>query len=312
MPHLCQTDLWAEFKNKTGVAAVKAGDIWFTVHKLPGIFKALPYKVGYCPKVNKMSEKDWDFLSQEGRKQHCAFITVESNVVKDPNERYQIPNTKYQVIPASRTFASHTFLVDLTKSEDELLTNLHPKTRYNIKVAEKHGVVIEEKNGDEGLAIFLKLQRATTNRQHFYIHPDVYYQTLWSCLGQSAHILIASIHGEPVSALFLVKSGDTFYYPYGGSIDKYKEAMAPTLLMWEAVKLGKSLGCKVFDMWGASGSDDPKDPWAGFTRFKKGFGGKLVEFEDTYDLVLNKPTYYLLKLGNKIRWVILRIRHRIS
>lgn len=311
MKHICQSDQWAEFKTKTGTPAVKAGDIWFTVHSLPQPFKALPWKVGYCPKVETLAEQDIKNLEEAGQKNHCVFIKIESNETKEDNRKQLTGNN---LVKSSRTFASHTLLLDLTKSEDELLAAMHPKTRYNIKVAERHGVTVEEKNDEEGLAMFLKLQRETADRQKFYIHPDSYYRTLWETLTQlsvedqtSAHILVAKLGSEALGALFLMRYGKTFYYPYGGTADTHRDSMFGTLLMWEAVKLGKRLGCQVFDMWGAAASDDPADPWSGFTRFKKGFGGQLVEFEDTYDLVLNKPLYSLLTLGNKIRWLLLRL-----
>ena len=353
MKHICQSEAWANFKTKMGTPAVKAGGVWFTVHTLPGIFKALPWKVGYCPKVEGLTKEDVDALAKEGEKQKCAFIKVESNEPKNQtrksqntlaalatNSRQIVANSRF--VRSSRTFASHTLLLDLTKSEEELLAGMHQKTRYNIKVAERHGVIVEEKNDAEGLALFLKLQKATADRQKFYIHPDNYYRTLWETFSPgchsgldgapdgsrldpessrsdsgsqivasgttSAHILIARLGNEPLGALFLLRYGDTFYYPYGGTADTHRESMFGTLLMWEAIKLGKRLSCKIFDMWGAAATDDPKDPWSGFTRFKKGFGGRLVEFEDTYDLVLNKPLYFLLTFGNKLRWSLLRIR----
>jgi len=316
MRHICQSDAWAEFKTKMGTPAVKAGDIWFTVHPLPKPFNFLPWKVGYCPKVPKITKKDWEVLSCEGRNYKGAFVKVESNVVKssdtDHHDLFQIKNLKFKIIKSSRTFASHTYLLDLAQSEDQLLANLHPKTRYNIKVAQKHGVSVEQRDDDEALEIFLKLQRETADRQHFYIHPDLYYQTLWETLKPQglAHLILAKFGNEYLSAFMLFNYDGVLYYPYGGTSDTHRKTMASTLLMWEAVRFGKTLGCHTFDMWGASATDDPSDPWSGFTRFKKGFGGKLVEFEDTYDLVLNKPLYFLLTLGNKLRWFFLRLSKR--
>ena len=306
--HICQSKEWAQFKTKMGTPAIKAGTIWLTVHALPKPFNILPWKVGYCPKVGEMLENDWDKLAVEGKKQNCVFIKIESNEIKSDRPKVITQLRNYAITQSSRTFASHTLLLDLTKSEEELLAGMHQKTRYNIKVAERHGVVVEEKNDDEGLNIFLKLQKETAARQKFYVHPDKYYQTLFLTCHANTHILTAKLGNECLGALFLLRYGDTFYYPYGGTADIHRETMFGTLLMWEAIRLGKRLGCKTFDMWGASAGDDPKDPWSGFTRFKKGFGGQLVEFENTYDLVLNKPLYFLLTLGNKVRWALLRLK----
>ncbi len=80
--------------------------------------------------------------------------------------------------------------------------------------------------------------------------------------------------------------------------------------MWEAIKLGKKLGCKVFDLWGAT--DDPKDPWYGFTRFKLGYGGELVSFPGAYDLILKPIWYYPFLLADKFRWWFLNLRKKIT
>ena len=107
--------------------------------------------------------------------------------------------------------------------------------------------------------------------------------------------------------LFVFK--DSLYYPYGASSSEHRETMASTLMMWEAIKFGKKLGLKKFDMWGALGPDpDQLDPWYGFHRFKQGFRPEPIEFIGSYDLILNSPLYFLYKISDKVRWILLRIK----
>jgi lipid II:glycine glycyltransferase (peptidoglycan interpeptide bridge formation enzyme) len=68
--------------------------------------------------------------------------------------------------------------------------------------------------------------------------------------------------------------------------------MAHFLLHWELMKEAKTKGLRFYDWWGIASSDDPKDPWAGLTRFKKGFGGEVVKYPGTFDYVI-KPFGYL-------------------
>jgi lipid II:glycine glycyltransferase (peptidoglycan interpeptide bridge formation enzyme) len=81
--------------------------------------------------------------------------------------------------------------------------------------------------------------------------------------------------------------------------------MAPYLLHWELIKEAKEKGLKFYDWWGIAASDDPKDPWAGITRFKKGFGGEMVSYPGTFDYVLKPAGYEFYKL---FRFVKRRIR----
>lgn len=107
-----------------------------------------------------------------------------------------------------------------------------------------------------------------------------------------AYYKLPTTNYQPLTAWMLLSFKDTLYYPYGGSSKSHPEVMANNLTAWEAIKLGKKLGLKKFDMWGALGPDaDPKDPWYGFHKFKMGYGGKLVQYLGSFDLVLNWPAY---------------------
>jgi lipid II:glycine glycyltransferase (peptidoglycan interpeptide bridge formation enzyme) len=102
---------------------------------------------------------------------------------------------------------------------------------------------------------------------------------------------------------------DALYYPYGSSSSEHREVMASNLMMWEAIRFGKKLGLKRFDMWGALGPyPDTKDAWFGFHRFKQGYGGDLVEFVGSYDLVIDPFLYQAYKIADKARWLYLRMR----
>ncbi len=308
LPHICQSPEWGEVKTKVGTPAVRVGEVQLTLHNVP----FLPFNVGYCPKVD-VEKIDWEKLKEAGKKHHCIFIKIE------PNQPFN-HLTIQQLRKSKPIFATQTILLDLTKSEEDLLAGMKQKTRYNVRLAQKKGVVVEERDDVEALEIFLKLQKETAKRQGFFIHPDDYYRTVWEVLRpkKMAYLLIASVRqpdtryqipDTPVVAWMLLKYQDTLYYPYGGSSTDFKNYMPSNLMMWEAIKLGKKLGCKVFDLWGAT--DDPKDPWYGFTRFKLGYGGKLITFPGAYDLVLKPFLYYPFILVDRFRWWLLNFKKEV-
>jgi lipid II:glycine glycyltransferase (peptidoglycan interpeptide bridge formation enzyme) len=332
--HICQSPEWVEVKTKIGTPAVLAGGlpagrqgVQFTLHKVP----LLPFNIGYCPKVDP-EKIDWEKLKAAAKERRCIFVKLEpneqfNNLIDSKNRR--LDRTIQQLRPSKPIFATQTILLDLTKSEEELLAGMKQKTRYNVRLAEKKGVVVEERSDPEALEIFLRLQKETAQRQGFFIHPDSYYRTVWEVLHPKgmAFLLVASVRPTsdnnltiqqfidsknrrldrtiPLVAWMLLKYQDTLYYPYGGSSGKFKNYMASNLVMWEAIKLGKKLGCKVFDMWGAT--DDQQDPWYGFTRFKLGYGGQLVSFPGAYDLILKQALYWPFILIDKIRWGLLSL-----
>jgi lipid II:glycine glycyltransferase (peptidoglycan interpeptide bridge formation enzyme) len=193
---------------------------------------------------------------------------------------------------------------------------MHPKTRYNIKVALRHKIEITQDNSDEAFETYLKLTKETTRRQEFYAHDEQYHRLMWQTLKATsetsrltAHLFLAKYKGQTLAAWILFTYKDTLYYPYGASSTSHRETMASNLLMWETIKFGRKLGLKKFDMWGALGPNpDKNDPWFGFHKFKQGYGPKLVEFIGSFDLVIYPMLYEIYKILDKIRWAMLKLK----
>ncbi|MBI2017567.1 peptidoglycan bridge formation glycyltransferase FemA/FemB family protein [Candidatus Daviesbacteria bacterium] len=303
--HVIQSWEWGKFRKSLGIPVVRYGlykndklskAFQLTLHKIPFTDKF----VGYLPKGPFPNKDLAGTLEKIGKEYHCAFIKLEPNVEVTGN-RLQV--TGNLIKSPKPLFTKYNFVLDLTKSEEELLKNMHPKTRYNIKVAQKHGVKVEERVDDEAFKIYLKLYFETTKRQGYHGHNENYHRKVWETLKKEnmATLLIATLKSAPLTAWMLLKFRDTLYYPYGGSSLAHREAMANNLVAWEAIKLGKKMGLKKFDMWGALSSDaNPQDPWFGFHKFKQGYGGKLVEYIGTYDLVFNWPIYILFTAIDKL------------
>jgi len=216
-------------------------------------------------------------------------------------------------------------VLDIDKSEEELMKQMHSKTRYNIRVAKKHEVKIVFGNSQEAFHDYLKLLEETTQRQQFYAHNSDYHRKLYETLAKnhktnnlSYHIARARYtdsHGDTHTlaawVLFIFK--DTIYYPYGASSHLYRFTMASNLLCWEVVRFAKEKKLKYFDMWGALGPEpDPSDPWYGFNRFKKGYAPHHVEYVGSYDLVINSPLYQGYKLADRARWTYLGVKKRLT
>lgn len=313
--HPLQAFQWGQFRQKTGVKVVRGSNFQMTIHKIPNT----PFNIGYLPKGEMPTKEMIEELKQIGKENNCIFIQLEPNVVGGAGKR-QDPEQLGLRPAAHPLFTQYSFVLDLTKSEDELLKNMSQKTRYNIKVAQKHGVEVIEDNSDKAFREYLRLTQQTTERQKFFAHTQDYHKKMWEVLRTTdnrqlttdnliAHLLLAKYRGQTLVAWILFTLGDTLYYPYGASSNKHRETMASNLMMWEAIKFGKKLGLSKFDMWGALGPNpDPKDPWYGFHKFKQGYGGELVEFVGSYDLVINPVLYELYKVADKVRWGLLKFK----
>lgn len=307
--HPLQSQLWGEFREKTGVKVVRKNDLQVTIHPIP----YTNFKIGYFPKGSQINQKMLNDLLEIGKTNNCIFIQIEPSIEKSNAKKYSFKNLYRSAHPI---FTKYNFVLDLTKSEEELLKNMNQKTRYNIRLAEKKGVEIIEDNSDKAFEEYLELTKETTQRQKFYAHGEKYHKLMWETLKTqnknnefSIHLFKAIYNKETLATWILFVLGDTLYYPYGASSIKYREVMASNLMMWEVIRFGKKLNLKKFDMWGALGlNPNIKDPWYGFHRFKEGYGGRLVEYVGSFDFVINPFMYRIYKTADKIRWGLLRVK----
>jgi len=311
--HIVQSKEWGKFKSGTGKLSSEVGAIRFSVHQLPTPLSRV--KIGYCPKVNPSKIKWKKLIDFAEEKRLCAIRFDVPNIIKDSELARKAEKIfgRFCVKSPKNTFATRTIILDITKPKDILLAQMNSKTRYNIRLAQRKGVSVRVENNAKALEIFIKLQKETASKQNFYIHSDDYYRKAWEALfpKKMVHILIAFFEGEPLVAWFLVNYKRVLYYPYGGSSHKHRKVMASNLIMWESILLGKKMGCKLFDMWGTGNPNNKNDPWSGFTKFKLGYGGKIVEFIDSYDLVINPLAYRVFNSVYTWGWRLLKIKSRI-
>ncbi len=208
---------------------------------------------------------------------------------------------------------NHTALLDLNKSEEEILAGMHEKTRYNIRLAEKRGVEVRSSDIDN----FYNLLKQTAKRDKIKIFGKEYYQKIINCFinelqitnyGLRITLLMAEYENMSIAGILVLKFGDTTTYLHGGSSNKHRDKMPSYALQWAGIKWAKEQGCQWYDFWGvakveidAKPEDYAGDRWAGITRFKLGFlnkkNGLVKEYPSAKDLVLNNFWYNLYRIG---------------
>jgi len=305
--HLLQSVFWGEARKKMGIETLRIvygkNAFQLTFHKIP----FTNYKIGYLPRSAMPSKKVLNELYDYGKKNQVIFIKIEPYEEKSKVKSKKLTESKHPLFP------KWTQILDLSRSEEELLKSFHHKTRYNIRLAEKKGVVVKEESNDNGFETFARLYFETTKRQKYFGHDYHYHKIIWDNLkGKISHILVAYYNNIPLAAYELFYLDGIIYYVYGGTSEQYRNLMASNLLMWEAIKLGKRLGAKKFDMWGSLPPNyDPIHPWSGFTRFKQGYGTKFVKMAGSYDLMINPLLYKLYNLIYFLREFYLKLKSQL-
>ena len=191
---------------------------------------------------------------------------------------------------------SDTVFINLKKDENQLLNEMKPKTRYNIRLARRKGVRVRTADLDD-LEVWYLLYQETCQRKRIYLHDMEYFRAV---LGTDAstsrspaevELLIAEFDHTPLAAMFLAISDQRATYLYGASSSANRQYMATYALQWEAIRTAKQQGCTEYDLFGVSPYPEPFHPLYGLYRFKTGFGGKLFHRMGCWDYPLDIRHY---------------------
>jgi len=324
--HPLQSWAWGDFKAATGHTVERLG--FFEGKKLVSgvqvIFNRLPgfnYTVGYVPRGIMPDQDQLESLKSLANKHNAIYIKLEPNVATkqgSQNSAYEQVITflkKNGAVRGKALFTKYTFWIDLTPPIDKLFASLSNKSRYNTRLATKKGVTIIENTTKEGMEQYIRLMEETTKRQQFLNHNGDYFRTLHKTLGENGMMKIfhAVYEDQVLTSWVTFNFNDRFYYPYGASSNKNREAMPNNLMMWEMIRYAKSQDCQVFDLWGSLGPEPDKgNPWYGFHRFKEGYGGDLEEYIGTFDLVYEPQLYKLFNFADKWRWKLLKFKSQFT
>lgn len=205
-----------------------------------------------------------------------------------------------------------SWVIDLRPDapDDALLADMKPKTRYNINLARRKGVRIDDETTTFPFSDFYALYQHTSQRDTFPIRPFTYVAGTWQAMRQAghAHLFVARHNEEVLAALGAYVLGNKCWYMYGASRTEGRHLMPAPLLQWEVMRWARQRGATLYDMLAVPTPDNRQegDPWWGLYRFKSGFGGRSLDTPGTLQISYNKtlsrlwrrlePAYYRFHL----------------
>lgn len=319
--HLLQSWRWGEFKGRHGWGVER-----LRVEGSDGVGLAQilyrhrgPVAIGYLPRgpvlssaSPRLAERLFVEADEVSRRRRALSLIVE------PNER----------LPFEGSYRRHGFVrgpgqiqparsVIVPLLEDEaLLDQMHQKTRYNIRLAQRRGVTAAQVAATPAnVGTFYDLLADTAGRNEFGIHGAAYYADFLDCFGDDAALLFAWIEDRPVAALIVARFAELAIYMYGASSTKLRAHGAGFFLQFGAMRWARGRGCHRYDLWGIpvveptttaieAGSQvagTRGEDWRGLYEFKVRFGGRIVGFppsvERRYAPVLATIARRLTRLG---------------
>lgn len=255
--------------------------------------------VPYGPLVHSNASAAIQSVLTQARAAGCDFVrfeprgTISLTEIKSHGGR-QIGEVQPQ----------HTFVLDLTPTEEELRKNLQSGHRNRINTTAKRGITIRQVKDMSPMDDFLRLMADTAAHAHIVNHPDWYYRSMAEVLvGEGiASFYVSEVAGQVASVSLVYDWGDTRSYAHTGNSQalnrEYKVAVSAA---WQMILDAKSAGLTKFDFWGAAPDDNPAHKWAGITSFKKAFGGELVSTLGSWDVPLKQHKYRAYHFYRKLR-----------
>ncbi len=206
-----------------------------------------------------------------------------------------------------------TMIVDLSPSEEDLLSNMKGKTRYNVRLAARKGVRVEEDGSPEAREFFWRMYEQTARRNGFWHRPRDYHSAMWQTLFDAgrARLFFATHEGERLAAMLVYTFGNKYWYAQGASTDERRNLMPTYLLQWELMRWAKRQGITYYDMVAIPSPEDLDEshPLYGVYKFKIGFGGEVADFVGCLDLPVKRVR---AKLWNRLEPAYYRLHQRLK
>lgn len=316
-----QSNHWVNFQNKFGIKShiISDRNFWSNIleYKLPliGIYFYIPRGpisekniledelsnvVGDLIKLAKINKAAWIRIDNFNEKIKKSLVDKKNKVVKAPHDMQP----------------KQLFIINISVPQEDILSQMKPKTRYNINLAAKRGVQIEsiENVGLNSVQVeeFLNLIEKTADRKRIIFHQKEYYRKMLDNIdSDKMRLYLAKYNNKIIAGAIMAVYGEMAIYLHGASDDDDKNVMAPFLLQWQMIKDAKNLGALKYDFGGVSIGEDDKEReqrWLGVTRFKQGFAknNQPIEFSGSYDIIVSPLRYWVYRIIQKIKSIFMR------
>jgi len=328
--------IWSNVQNRFPEANLFQSPAWGEVNRLVGHKVKVEHfeDVAWCQMIIKNAKRgryieipcgpliDWQdtaltrrlfaLIKKTAKAEKCAFVRFRPQLTNAPEHQALLEPLGLRRAPMHLA-AEHTVIIDLTKSEEELMSAMRRQTRYEVRRATKLGITIEHGHSEALFREFHAVQTETAARQHFFppnLDTLLAERTALNQNGTSAEIYVAkSAEGQPIAYGLILTSGREAEYYEAASTELNHHLPGAYALEWQVMRDLKKQGIERYNLWGIAPTD-PKTGkpqknhrYSGVTTFKTGFGGKIIQFIPAQDLVVSPLRY-------AFNWVIEIIRKK--
>ncbi|MBU0976536.1 MAG: peptidoglycan bridge formation glycyltransferase FemA/FemB family protein [Patescibacteria group bacterium] len=256
-------------------------------------------KFGYIPRGIAVKDEKYleNVIGQITKHElHLSHLMIDPNISYNSKLKTQSPKL-YERIGFKATGLqiqpNRTVVLDLSKREEELLSEMRSKHRQYIRKAEKNGVKIRIGTSFD-ISSFVRIIEDIGKIKGYVLHEGSYYKKIWDLFGENVDLFIAEAGSEVVGSYMVLYNENSAFEMYGGCSQKGNELLANYLMKWFTIRHAKKLGKKYYDEWGA------EFKYPGLVQFKEGFGGEVIDFPPQYTYVFDRIGYVVYRVMNKV------------
>lgn len=228
-----------------------------------------------------------EYTRKKAKEKHASFIRISPVIPKASGWEHILHTLGFRPAPVHNLDAEICLLLDITKSDDELLANMRKSHRYLIKKAQKMSVTIRSTKDITAISQFLSLYRSLSSRKHFVPHRGIKEEFQQFVKDDQALLFFADYEGKTIAGALILFVGNMAIYHHAASNDTYRHIPASYLLQWEVIKEAQKRRLQYYNFWGIAPEGKKNHPWQGLSLFKLGFGGERKEFIHAQDLPLS-------------------------
>lgn len=255
----------------------------------------------------KLVKVVFDDIRAEGEKEKCVFVRVRPQLELSEKSLDLMKKLGLKKAPMYLS-VEYAGILDLHKSEEEILAGASQGFRRKLRKAEKNEIEIIADDSDESINAFCKLEKLHAERQQYVAFSTDFLKKQFEAFREGHEILIytAKKDGEILAQNFMIFYGPEASYHYGVSSELGTKYSAAPLLHLRAMAEARKRGCVRYNLWGIVGTEETSHRFYGVSEFKRSFGCEELKYTPAHDLILKPLAYQKDKLVEVVRK---KVRH---
>src|SRR3989344_3218148 len=235
------------------------------------------------------------------QKQGCTFIRFRPQLLDDAVARTIVAQFG-AVHSAMHVTADRTVEINITESDEALLAGMRKKTRSAIRKSQQLGITTQVSRDPARIQEFYEQQRLVAQRQKFVPFSYQFLHKQFQIFAQHNQALLVSAYqgSQLLATAFILLYHRQAVYHYGISTEENSKLPGAYAVQWRVIAAAKKQGCTSYNLWGVAPPGMDKHRFAGVSIFKRGFGGREVQYLEAHDIPL-RSTYWVTRWFELLR-----------